>query len=253
MTRGTKTKGGGSRPSHSGRLGAIATGVLGVAVLSGLCVWQIQRLEWKESVIATLEARLATAPTPLPAVFDPPSQEFTRVRVTGSFDGAVGAHGYADAPLLVSLPGLGPGYRVIQPFLTSDDRRVMVDRGYVPLTAKNERGAASRPTPAPEEPVTLVGALRWPDEEAGGKPYGENDNVWTARDLPVMARLFDAEPVLIVAETSTAVGDWPIPLPIKAVNITNNHFNYAVTWGALALVWAVMTVWLAFFRPRPAG
>ena len=233
----------------TGRIGIIATGIAGVCVLLWLCIWQVQRLEWKEDLIATLQTRLATAPMPLPAAFELETHEFSRVEITGRFDGAVGRHGFADAPLLVTLRPHGAGYRVIQPFTLADGRRVMVDRGYIPVAEKNDGGAASRPTAAPDGSITLRGALRWPVEEyEDGPAFGARDNVWTARDLPEMAGLFDSEPVLIIAETDTSVGEWPIPRPLKVVNIKNDHLEYAITWGSLALVWAVMTGWLAFRR-----
>lgn len=234
------------------RFGLIATGVLGVIVLIGLSVWQFQRLAWKEGVIATLDARLEAAPIALPTTFDPQNQEFARVRITGQFMGRAGKHGFVDAPLLTSMRPHGPGYRVIQPFQLNDGRRVMVTRGFVPVAEKNADGAASVPTPAPDGPIEVIGALRWPDEGGADQPYGSRDNVWTSRDLVRMADLFEAEPVLVVAETSTAVGDWPIPQPIASVNVTNNHLEYALTWATLALCWAAMTGWLVF-RPQKSS
>ena len=233
-----------------GRTGIVLTGIAGVVVLVALCVWQIQRLEWKQGVIATLDARLEAAPKPLPATFDREAEEFSRVAIRGAFDGAPGAHGFVDAPLLVSLRPYGPGYRVIQPFETEDGRRVMVDRGFAPVESKNEGGAASVATPAPVGVVEIIGALRWPDEGGDGAPFGASDNVWIARDVAAYEDVFGVEPVLIVAETATNVGEWPVPQPIEAVNVRNNHLEYAMTWGALALVWAVMTGWLAFGRRK---
>lgn len=234
-----------------GRIGIIATGVLGTAILISLCLWQLQRLEWKEGLIATLDARLKAAPMAFPDEFDIEAQEFSRVEMTGRFTGEPGAHGFADAPLLVTLRPHGAGYRVIQPFTLTDGRRVMVDRGFQPVEDKNKGGAAAIPTAAPTGALTLVGALRWPVEEYDeGPAFGARDNVWIGRDVPEMAALFDAEPVIVVAETSTAVGEWPIPQPLEAVKIKNDHWEYAVTWGSLAAVWALMTGWLAFFRRR---
>ena len=232
----------------TGRTGVILTGLLGVAALIALCVWQVQRLAWKEALIATLETRLSAPAQAMPTKFDPAAQEFTRVGISGVFDGAPGRHGFADAPLLTSLKPHGPGYRVIQPFVTTGGRRVMVDRGYAPIAEKNEGGAARRPTPAPQGVVEIIGALRWPDEGEEGPDFGARDNVWINRDLAEMAEIFEAEPVLIVAETSTAIGDWPIPQPIVAVNVRNNHLEYALTWGMLAIAWAAMTGWIAFRR-----
>lgn len=235
------------RPSSFKRWGMIVTGVVGVAVLLGLCVWQLQRLAWKEGVIDTLEARLAEPPKALPQEFNPANEEFSRVRIEGQFLGELGEHGFADAPLLTSRKFVGPGYRVIQPFDLTNGRRIMVDRGFAPVETKNQGGAASRPTPAPSGVIEIVGALRWPDVSTD-QAYGVNDNVWTARDLATMARLFGAEEVLVVAETSSAVGEWPKADPIRAVNVRNNHLEYAITWAALAIGWAIMTGFL-IFRP----
>ncbi len=249
MTKASNLSEGGvqRRPSSLRRWGMIVTGVVGVAVLVGLCIWQIQRLAWKEGVIAQLETRLAQAPVALPTAFDPETQELSRVRIEGRFLGETGSHGFSDAPLLTSRKFVGPGYRIIQPFDLTDGRRVMVDRGFAPVEAKNEGGAASRPTPAPEGAVEIVGALRWPDETAD-QAFGARDNVWTFRDLNAMSKIFGAEKVLVVAETSTAVGDWPRADPIRAVNVRNNHLEYAITWAALAIGWAAMTGFL-IFRP----
>lgn len=240
------------RPSSFKRWGMIVTGIVGVAVLVGLCIWQVQRLAWKEGVIAQLEARLAEPPKALPETFDPDRQEFSRVRINGRFSGEMGQHGFADAPLLTSRKFIGPGYRIIQPFDLTDGRRIMVDRGFAPVETKNQRGIASRPTPAPDGVVEIVGALRWP-EVSSDQAYGTNDNVWTARDLSTMAQLFGAEPALVVAETSTAVGDWPKADPIRAVNVRNNHLEYAITWAALAIGWAIMTGYLIFRPDRTLG
>lgn len=248
MTDGLEN-GGGAGTRRPKRFGMVAVGILGVITLVALCVWQVQRLSWKQDVITTLQGRLSAEPVPLPETFDRETLEFSRVQVTGQFTDQVGKHGFVDAPLLSSVRPYGPGYHVIQPFTLVNGRRIMVDRGFAPVATKNRHGAAAVATPAPADFITLVGALRWPDETSA-HPYGENDNVWTYRDLSVMADLFDTEEVLIIAETNTAVVDWPLPQPLVAVKIRNNHMEYALTWGALAIAWAIMTGWLAF---RPAS
>ena len=69
-----------------GALAPVIVGVMGTAILVGLCLWQVQRLGWKEDVIATLGARLFAEPVPLPADAGP-ADEFLRVVVTGRFEG----------------------------------------------------------------------------------------------------------------------------------------------------------------------
>lgn len=218
--------------------GAVALTLVGAAILLALMTWQIRRLAWKEGLIARLETRLAEPPMALPQTLDQDAHEFRRVVATGRFTGERGAHGFSDAAYLTTLRPHGPGYRVIQPFRLDDGRLVLVDRGYAPIAAKNAGGAASRPTPAPEGALTLVAALRWPQAadsfaDAGAGPA---DNVWLSRDMAQLAPLWGAGPALLVAETSTAVGDWPVPQPVT-VELPNDHLGYAVTWGGLAAAW----------------
>ncbi len=248
-TRLPQGDGGGAvrRPSaFSGlALGAAAFGAVGVTILLGLMSWQIQRLAWKEALIATLEERLAAPPIPLPAAPDQQTHEFRRVALEGRFTAAVGAHGFADAAYLTTLRPHGAGYRIVQPFETAEGRLILVDRGYAPVAAKNENGRAAITLPAPEGDVALVGALRWPQDadwfsDAGAGPA---DNVWLTRSLASLAPLWGAEPVLVVAETATATGPWPVPAPVT-VELPNDHLGYAVTWGGLAAVWAAMSVLL---------
>ncbi len=224
-----------------GRVAAtIALGLIGSAVLCGLGLWQVQRLAWKEALIAELGARLTAAPTALPATLDQEAHEFRRVEITGRFSRAEGAHGFADIAYLMTKRPWGAGYRVIQPFETTGGRVVLVDRGYVPVAQKNDGGRAAIPTPPPDGEITLAGALRWPDDADGfndlSKPPA--DNVWLTREVPRTAPLFDAEPVLVVAETSTAPdgAEFPIPLPV-AVNLPNDHLQYAITWFTMAAIW----------------
>ena len=222
-------------------LAAAAFTLAGAAILLGLMTWQLQRLAWKTELIATLQTALAQPPAPLPADPAQSAHEFRRFTVTGRFTGETGAHGFTDAAYLTSRKPWGPGYRVVQPFRTDDGRLILVDRGFARLASKNAGGAASVPTPAPEGEVALTGALRWPQgsDWFADPGAGPADNVWLSRDLAALAPLWDAEPVLLVAETDTAVGDWPVPLPVS-VDLPNDHLEYAITWGLLAAVWLAM-------------
>lgn len=214
------------------RLGAnaaIVFGVAGVAILAGLGIWQMQRLAWKEGVIAQLEARFAADPVALPAAPDAGRDAYLRVRATGRA-GAPTLH------VLTSVKPFGPGYRVIAPFTLSDGRRVLVDLGFVRQERK-DRGDL------PGGEVTVVGALFWPDEADGFTPAPDRAaNIWFARDLEAMAAELQTEPIMIVAE-SHGGGDWPRPRRI-GVNLPNDHLQYALTWFSLAVIWAVMSVLL---------
>jgi surfeit locus 1 family protein len=242
----TPDHGGGGAWRRPRFVGALALTLVGAAVLLGLMTWQVQRLAWKETLIARLEAALAEPPRPLPAQPSQDAHEFRRFTVSGVFTGETGAHGFRDAAYLTSRKPWGPGYRVVQPFQTEAGPLILVDRGYVPLAEKNVAAAAARPTPTPEDPLTLTGALRWPQESDwfASPEAGLSDNVWLTRSLDHLAPLWDADAVLLVAETDTAVGDWPKPQPVT-VDLPNDHLEYAATWGGLAAIWLIMGAVLA--------
>ena len=64
-----------------------------LAILIGLGFWQLQRLAWKEALIAEVSARVGAAPAKAPAEADwaglkPEDYEYRHVRVSGVYDPA---------------------------------------------------------------------------------------------------------------------------------------------------------------------
>lgn len=213
----------------------VLVGVLGVAILLALGFWQVQRLVWKEGLIAEIEARLAAEPAPVPEVPDPQRDRLLRVEATGQI-------GTEELHILSSLDPWGAGYRVVSPMELSDGRRILVDLGYVPQDLKNP---AARQRPAPVDPGRVpdqvTGPLLWPAETDSFTPEPElARNIWFGRDVPAMAEALGTEPVLLVAETHTW-NEWPRPVP-PGTDLPNRHLEYAITWFSLAAVWAGMTV-----------
>ncbi|UWQ94728.1 SURF1 family protein [Rhodobacteraceae bacterium M385] len=210
-------------------ISVVIFGLVGAAFLSALGVWQLQRLAWKEGVLAEIAGRIEATPVDLPEQVDRDADRYLPVVVEGRFD--------RDAVrVLVSMQGSGPGYRVISAFEV-EGRRVMVDRGFV-------SESVNLPEP-PEGTVTVVGNLHWPDEVDGFTP--EPDlvrNIWYARDVDALSAQLQAEPVFIVTREISA-SDAPLtPLPVTADGIPNNHLGYAIQWFGLALVWLGMTAFL---------
>ena len=210
-------------------------GVVGTAILLALGAWQVQRLAWKEGLIAEIEARLSAEPVPLPDAPEPERDRLLRVEATGRI-------GTDEVHVLSSLDPWGAGYRIVSPMELADGRRIMVDLGYVPQDMKEP---AARPRPASadagEAPDQVTGLLLWPSEVDGFTPEPALDrNIWFARDVPAMAEALAAEPVLLVAESHPWT-EWPRPTP-PGTNVPNRHLEYAVTWFSLAAVWAGMTV-----------
>lgn len=205
-------------------------GLIGAAILIGLGVWQMQRLAWKEGILADREARIAAAPVALPATPDPVADRYLPVAVTGRF--------LPDTiEVLVSRKQIGAGVRIVQAFGTDTGRRILIDRGFVAEADRHE------PRPADPPGLTVTGNLHWPEEtDSFTPPPDARTGLWFARDVPAMAAALGTEPVLIVARAPTGAGIEP--LPVDTSDIPNDHFGYAVQWFSLAAVWLGMTAYL---------
>ena len=222
-----------------GRMISVAVfGAVGVAILVSLGVWQVQRLGWKQGVLAEIEASISAAPVALPDLPDPEAHGYLPVTVTGQI-------GEDTVRVLVSQRGVGAGYRLISALETGAGRRVMVDRGVLPV-------AGDLPPP-PEGAVTVTGNLHWPAERDGFTPENDlTENIWFARDVAALAAHLGTEPVLVIARDLDPAEPGVTPLPVTTEGIPNDHLNYAITWFLLALVWLGMTVFLLWrIRHRP--
>jgi surfeit locus 1 family protein len=209
-------------------------GLAGVAVLVALGVWQLQRLAWKTAVVAAIDARLAAPPVPVPPHPSPEADQYRRVRAAGVVEAG-------ELHVYVPAPGGGAGYRVIAPLRLPDGRRILLDRGFVPVGDKD--------APRRLGPVTVEGSLHWPQESDRFTSAPDlAKNIWFARDVRPMADALGTEPVLLVTAASDDPAG-PLPMPVTP-NIRNAHLGYAITWFGLAAVWAVMSGYLWRIRRR---
>jgi surfeit locus 1 family protein len=206
----------------------------GLAVLVGLGVWQLKRLQWKEGLIAQIETRTKGEPITLKEATamarvgrDP---EYYRVRIDGRFHHARERYLYAVSDGMV-------GWHVITPLETADGDMVLVDRGFVPDML---RDPSSRPLGQVENVVTVTGIVRSPELRNMFTPDNEPEpNRWFWRDLQGMARsmfpsgVIQAAPFFLDAEKSAIPGGWPEGGQTR-LEIPNNHLQYAITWFLLA-------------------
>lgn len=209
----------------------------GLAVLIGLGTWQLQRKAWKDGILATIEARIAGAPAAgLPAQLDPETDKYRPVRLQGEI-------GAQELHVLTSIKDAGPGYRVISPFTLEDGRRVLIDRGFIPVKEKQAARLAG--------PAAIEGNIHWPQEVDSYTPEPDlSGNIWYARDAEQMAAQLSAEPVMIVLRAKPEGEAGLRPMPVTTSGIPNDHLQYAITWFSLAFIWAAMTLYF-LRRSRP--
>ncbi len=241
MTTTPAKERGAARPAaRTATPGAWVAVVLALALMVGLGVWQLYRLQWKTELIATRESQLALPPIDItgdPGALDPSALGFRRARARGVF--------LHDREIyLAATRGGKVGFDVITPLrLAGGGGIILVDRGWVPAGL---RDPARRAEGQVAGPVAVEGILR----PAGIKRWltPDNDrarNYWFWRDLAAMAEAagVEAAPVLLVAGPTPNPGGWPKGRAAR-VDLPNNHLGYAVTWFLLAIgLVVVFVVW----------
>lgn len=227
-----------------------------LAVLVGLGIWQLERLQWKESLIEELTLRGSGPAIPLPADDSIPVADlmYRPVTVTGQYMHEAEMH------LLNRVRKGVPGIHLVTPLVRSDGGPtvLLVDRGWVPLDWPGT------PVSGREE-VTVTGIVRTPPEPGLFVPDNRPDkNDWYYLDPVAMAQSAGvlpfpdyyiyataeapAQPATGAASGSIGSGpDHPLPNEWK-VDLPNDHLSYAITWFALAV--ALIAVYLVYHTSR---
>ena len=200
-------------------------------VLLGLGTWQMERLRWKEALLADIDRQAEAPPVAAPAsASDLP--EYTPVHADGIFR-------HDRELLLIPRTRAGvAGAHVLTPLVRPDGQAILVNRGFVPVEFQP---AATRRAGNPSGPVRVEGLLR--RQHPPGPFVPDNDpssGIWYSVDLAAMARATGLELADYVVDAGTArnPGGWPEGGQTN-VAIRNTHLGYALTWYGLAAVLAV--------------
>lgn len=239
--------------------GLILPGLLSLAALAVLLLlgtWQMQRLAWKENLIATIASRVKETPQRLPAAAESLSLEIGREEyrpyiVTGRFLHEHEVQVYTSLPEAKGVYS-GAGYWVLTPLARPDGSIVIVNRGFVPLEKKNP---ASRPEGQVGGEVTLTGLLRAPERTNFFTPANDPArNAWYSRNPQEIAQAFGLKnvlPFMLDEVANYRAGDLPQPNETRIV-FTNNHLGYALTWYGLACTLIGVFAAFAWQRVRAA-
>jgi len=221
------------------RLGpTVITGLM-LVVLIGLGSWQVHRLNWKEGLIATIDARLHQAPVDV-SNFTGEDGDYRPATATGTF-----LNDKEIFMVAISLTGEG-GYHVLTPLRLKDGRTLLVDRGWVPYAALHDPNFFR---PAGE--VTIQGVLRQPQHYWMQPTNHPEKNQWYAIDLVSMAKADKVDaflPYVLEVDATPNPGGYPVGGQTR-VTLPNNHLQYALTWYALAGILLVIYLVSAYRKP----
>lgn len=224
------------RSSRGSSIKVVLAALPVLLILIGLGTWQLDRLAWKNDLIARIDAGLAADPVELPGLIDNAAHwDYVRVRVTGTF--LHDREAYIGPRLYPGPDGrMQAGVHVLTPLVRGDGGGVvLVDRGWVPL---DRRDPASRANGQVVGPVTVTGIGRKPQDRGFMQPDNRpatREFFWL--DMPALAGMAGAvtlSPVVVQADNTANPGGLPIG-GRTIVSLKNDHLSYALTWYGLAL------------------
>lgn len=122
------------------------------------------------------------------------------------------------------------GLYVITPFVLNDGTRILVNRGWVPW--RNMK-PCTRKEGQIEGEVELIGVIR---KNETRPPFGTKIDLSKEylpyKDIDLLSRQLQTEPILIDADESSTVAGGPIGGQTR-VNLRNEHVSYFLTWFTL--------------------
>ncbi len=223
--------------------------VFGLAVLIALGLWQVHRLEWKETLLARIAAARDSAPVTGAQLSTAPADNdfyYHPAAIYGLYDNT---KAFAVGPRTHNGE---VGYHLISALQILEDDHpaytLLVNRGWVPAIPDSMPGGF----------MTVKGMLR-PVEKPNRfvPPNDPAKDAWYSIDIPqlIAAKGMQnilpyvlyatdedpADPVMTVTGAYHAAGGPDLP---------NNHRQYAMFWFAMAAVMAAVYA-LRFLRPAP--
>jgi surfeit locus 1 family protein len=203
----------------------VVLALLALAIMVGLGVWQLERREWKDGLLATIAARLEILPEPLPAA-PTDDWEFRHVLV----EGPVAGGRWFRFPGRTKDKEVGDALMLL--VQREDGTYVAAEYGWVGFNA-----------PLPPVPMVLAveGILRQPVKPGIFTPNNDaGANAWYSVDPVAMGKAAGLDPAKVLPQYLKPA-DWVPSLP-------NDHLQYAITWFALAATFLV--IFVLFHRKR---
>lgn len=198
----------------------------GCAILAGLGAWQMQRLHWKEGLIARIEAEKAVDPKTvnLISVVNDEASAMRRGYVIGRWQ--------PDRTMRVGPKPLFDswGYWIVTPLVMNNGETILVNRGWV-----DQSVAEKYMRMAPLGRITAMGTLR--GTEHGTRPTAGNGKLWHELDSQAMAKvnfLEHVSPLVLFMEKSVPPDIGALTPAPSVAELRNEHLHYAMFWFTMA-------------------
>ncbi len=216
--------------------------ILAFFALLSLGFWQISRLKEKELFISSMQYNLSNPPVDLKTLSA--NALYARIKVKGHFLADKNIHLYGRK----SMSKEKDGYYLITPFQTSNDKIILVTRGWFAQKHKNSINDIV-------DHSTEISGVTLPSEKNRLFVPGNDiaNNIWFTLDLQQASQVLglNLENFYLIMDSNS---DNPsqflkILSTERLLHIRNDHLEYAVTWFALAIALAVISI-VYYFRQK---
>ncbi len=205
-----------------------------MATLLSLGTWQLHRLEWKNHLVAALDAEYAK---------DAGRTNLKPADIRGDFlfrHGTLrGTYDYTKEILIgPRIHDEQSGYHVLTPLKLSDGSVILVNRGWVPAGWRE---------PPRNRSATVTGLLRRPDPRNMFTPANvpAKDQWYSAgmAEIAAAKNIKNLSPYILYSEGKGTAP--PLPQGLKPA-LRNQHLSYALFWFTMAA--ALFVVFILRFR-----
>lgn len=207
-----------------------------------LGTWQVQRLQWKNGIIADISRQMALPAIELPTPVASEIVQYQKIRLTGEF--------LYDKEIFLytgkrEFKGKD-GYDVLTPLKREDGSLLLVDRGWIPIEARNSDAFnASRIKGS----VTVEGIVMKGEKNATFTPENNPEkNLWFWIDIPAIRDYLkqDIPAFYILQGQGKDKSVLPIGSTMNPAMIRNDHLQYAITWYGAAL--SLLVIYYLYHR-----
>ena len=211
-----------------------------IVLLLLLCFWQTQRLEWKNNLIKSINLNQNSVIDEFPSNDENSKYEFMNTSVKGKLLTSKKMFFYK-----FNLNGES-GYEIVIPMELNSKKFIYTILGWIPFDAKDN---FELDEVFLKSEMTIKGALIYSKERKLLIP--ENDtvtNTWYLLNTSEMDKYHKIKSSKYMIKLLDQSFSDNILIEFEPSNITNNHFQYAVTWFLLSFV--IMIMYIYYIRQR---
>ena len=201
--------------------------------------WQLQRLQWKNDLISSIELNYNSKTIDFPILNDADNKyEYMQTHIEGKFMVKQSMFFFRS-----NLRGES-GYEIVVPFKTTLSKDVYVIIGWIPFDKKDEIDLKF----IDDKALTKIeGSLIYSKKRKPLIPDNDiSSNVWylmNSEEMDIVNNLNSSNYLLKITDKNY----FPqILIEFEPTNITNNHLQYAGTWFLLALVNTIMYIYFIY-------